>query len=515
MALGFVAALIISAAPPAAAEPVPGRPNDQTIQRVQTYLDQQVADNGWPGASLAVVHGQSVVALHTTGKADDHGRALTPDTPVLLASVTKSVTAVAIMQLVDSGKVRLDAPVVTYLPWFRTRDKAASDTITVAQLLQHTSGLGTNPRGEQDRLRHSEPAELERGIRDLAAADLVSVPGKEFRYANANYDVLGMIIQTVSGQPFATYVEQNVFAAIGMSHSFVGKDQAPAHQAAAGYRPTDTPLRGVFAPSAGGYSSASDLARFLIMEMNGGTIDGKRVLSTASVDQMHRPAVAENDFTGYAMGWRVRPGWEYLRPAEQTASDRLPLLLEHAGSWPNTTTYVGFQPEAKLGFAVLVNGNEPDQSRLTALGPNIWRLLAGQEPTASGGQGRWLEVHGWQVGAAVIILLLASLVVSVVLITRRRTVRARWVFLGHALIIDAIVLIFVLGYVPRTFDTPALAISQLNPDLGIELLAVLALTVLWAPIRTLLLIRRAMITRRPARSADHPPEPAPLESPTT
>jgi CubicO group peptidase (beta-lactamase class C family) len=171
------------------------------VQRVVDYLNQTVAANGWPGAALAVVSGQSVVALHATGEADGSGRALTPQTPVLLASVTKSITATAIMQLVEAGSVELDHPVISYLPWFATRDRTRSDAITIAQLLHHTSGLPRHPDGENDRLQ-SGPGELERGVRELARSDLAAAPGEAFLYNNANYNVLGMIVEAVSGLSF-------------------------------------------------------------------------------------------------------------------------------------------------------------------------------------------------------------------------------------------------------------------------------------------------------------------------
>lgn len=479
---------------PARAEPVRSPPTTQNVQRVLDYLDQAVADNGWPGAAVALISGRSVVALHATGVSDSSGRALTPQTPVLLASVTKSITATAIMQLVEEGSIQLDRPVITYLPWFATSDRSRSEAITVAHLLQHTSGLPSNTEGEYVRLGQTGPAELERGVRDLARTDLISAPGESFHYANANYNVLGAVVEAVSGLPFGVYVEQRIFAPAGMTSSGIGADQAFGKGAAAGYRPwfggpfraTEVPIPGASAPSAGGYASISDLARYVVAQLNAGEVDGTSVLSGESIARMHRPAVAANDFAGYAMGWYVRPAWEYLRPAEQTGTAQLPLLVEHDGSWANTASYVGFLPEAGIGVVVLVNAGGPDVSQLSALGSNAWRLLAGQEPTAVGSPGPWLEVNGWRVALAMDLLLVISAVISLVLL--RRPGRARRSFAIAALLVDVAVVVFLFAYVPRALQVPLLAIAQFSPDVGLAIGVALLLTLVWGPIRTVLLL---------------------------
>ncbi|HSU35193.1 MAG TPA: serine hydrolase domain-containing protein, partial [Propionibacteriaceae bacterium] len=480
---------------PAHADPA-AAPTAATVQRVVDYLDHTVAANGWPGAALAVVSGQSIVALHATGEADGSGRALTPQTPVLLASLTKSITATAIMQLVESGSVDVDSPVISYLPWFTTRDRARSDTMTVAQLLHHTSGLPAHTVGEHERLQHGEPSDLERGVRDLSGSGLVAAPGASFLYSNANYNVLGMIVEVVSGLPFGEYVQRHIFTPARMTSSFIGKDQATQHAAAVGYRPwfggpfrpTDVPVPGSAAPSAGGYASAADLARYLILQLNAGEVDGTTIVSPGSLARIHQPAVAANDVTGYAMGWFVRPGWEYLRPAEQTTKGRLPLLVEHEGSWSNTTTYLGFLPEAKIGVVVLINAGAPDRSQLAATGANIWRLLASQAPTAVGYPGPWLEVNGWRLAVATDVVLLVSAATAVMVL--RRSIRGRRrAFAVGALAVDVVVAIFVLAYVPRAVETPLLAIAQYSPDVGIAIGVALLLTLVWGPVRTVLLMR--------------------------
>ena len=124
---------------PSYADPPPAASPD--FVAIDAYLDHEMRDVRIPGLALGIVHNDEIVHLKGFGVADASGRVVTPQTPFILASASKSFTALAIMQLVEDGTVDLDAPVVTYLPSFTVRDESASATITVRHLLNHTSGL--------------------------------------------------------------------------------------------------------------------------------------------------------------------------------------------------------------------------------------------------------------------------------------------------------------------------------------------------------------------------------------
>src|SRR5215207_5758984 len=108
---------------------------------IDSYVQNQMQQMRMPGAELGIVKGDKIVHLEGFGDADDSGRAVTPETPFKIGSMSKSFTALAIMQLVEDGKVELDAPVKRYLPWFRVATPGASSRITVRNLLNQTSGL--------------------------------------------------------------------------------------------------------------------------------------------------------------------------------------------------------------------------------------------------------------------------------------------------------------------------------------------------------------------------------------
>ena len=178
------------------------------------------------------------------GEAGASGQAVTPETPFIIGSLSKSVTALAIMQLVEAGEVELDAPVQQYLPWFRVADEQASAEITVRHLLNHTSGTldqdGRSFQGDGD----TSDTALETTVRELSTAELAEPVGTKFQYSTVNYSVLGLIVQTVSGESYESYVQENVFDPLEMRQSLPRRPTRRAWPAAtttgSGAPPTPT-----------------------------------------------------------------------------------------------------------------------------------------------------------------------------------------------------------------------------------------------------------------------------------
>lgn len=146
-------------------------------ERIDAYIQARMEAAGIPGLALGVVYGDQVVYLKGYGVAGPDGRPVTPQTPFILGSTSKSFTALALMQLVEAGQIDLDAPVTTYLPWFRTRDAAASAQITVRNLLHQTSGLPTYEGRQGIADNDQSPMALENGVR-CPACNSASQPAK-------------------------------------------------------------------------------------------------------------------------------------------------------------------------------------------------------------------------------------------------------------------------------------------------------------------------------------------------
>ena len=295
----------------AAASPrlTPRRPYADSVAlftAIDRYAQAQMTAGEVPGFTLAIVHGKQIVHERAFGIAGPNGRAVTPHTSFILGSLTKSFTALAIMQLVDQQRVVLDVPVQRYLPWFTVRDHSASARITVRQLLNHTSGLPKSAglqivRGEKAVTR-AQQAALMKDVR------LARPPGTGFEYSNANYWLLGLVIEAATDTSYATYVQQHIFAPLGMTHSFTSETEARQHDFASGYRiwfgrPRAEELPFYWRELAVGYliSSSDDMARYLIAQLNGGSIDGQSLVSPQALQQMQTPPAG----MPYGMGWLV------------------------------------------------------------------------------------------------------------------------------------------------------------------------------------------------------------------
>jgi len=269
---------------------------------VDSFAEDEIQAGRVPGFALALVHDGRIVHERGFGKADARGRPVTPETPFILGSLSKSVTALAVLQLVDEGSVALDAPVRTYLTWFELRDHRAAATITVRQLLNHTSGL---PKSAGLRLAQgNEAVTREQERRLLAHVRLAHPPGRVFEYSNANYWLLGLIVEAASKRSFAAYVEEHIFQPLGMTHTFTSELEADRNGLAQGYRiwfgyPRAEHMPFYWRELAAGYliSSADDMARYLIAQLHAG--EDSDVISAAAGRAMQTPPPN----SPYGMGW--------------------------------------------------------------------------------------------------------------------------------------------------------------------------------------------------------------------
>ncbi|MEU6646249.1 serine hydrolase domain-containing protein [Saccharomonospora sp. NPDC046836] len=359
--LAVVALLLGAAAPAAVAAPAM---DDRA--RIDTLVAETMRGSAVPGLALAVVHHDTVVHLRGYGDAGD-GRPVTARTRFLAASLSKSLTATAVLRLVDDGAVALDAPVRRYLPEFTTAAPAAADRITVRHLLNQTSGLADTGFPE---MTLPQPDSIAQRVTSLRDAEPVSSPGSQFHYFNPNYAVLARIVEVVSGRPFAEALDSQVLTPLGMrdSTSVVTTAELPSrapglargHVVAVGTAITHDEPAGYLAGSGGVVTTAGDLGRFLQMQLSGGTLDGVRVVSAGAVTTMHTPPPSVPG--GYAMGWFAHQG-----------------LLEHNGVLTGFYAEQALLPSADLGVAVLANSYH-SLTGVQGLARRIANVLTGTDP---------------------------------------------------------------------------------------------------------------------------------------
>ena len=342
-------------------------PQSTYADKIESFVQTQMQEYKIPGMAVAIVRNGEVEYINGFGVANPNGDPVTPDTPFLLASVSKSFTALGIMQLVEAGKVNLKDPVQKYLPWFDVKGEGAA-AITVADLMYQTSGF-TEYDGNEMNLRPNTPNGLEDGVRSLSDIELDFEPGKDWSYSNINYSVLGLLIQEVSGQRYETYIEENIFIPLGMTHSYTSLDGARAGNASRGYYPIfgvplaldkSMPYTTAVLPAFGLWSSASDMSRYLIAHLDE---ESATLLSLEGVKQIHTPGVEIQPGYNYAMGWFHAPNVldpEFLQTlgTDLDPSDDLQVLW-HEGDWKGYKSVALLLPGLDYGVILLMNTNDP------------------------------------------------------------------------------------------------------------------------------------------------------------
>jgi CubicO group peptidase (beta-lactamase class C family) len=495
---------------PARAEPPPA---ETVLATIDAFIAERMDELAIPGLALAVVRGGEVLAARGYGRADSSGRPVTPQTPFLVASLSKPITALGVMQLVEAGQLELDAPVQASLPWFRTADPAASAQITVRHLLHHASGLSELEGDLRNLETDRGPQALEASLRRLSGSKLNAAPGERFEYSNTNYDILGLLIQTASGRPYGTYIQEEIFAPLSMQHAHTSLEEARLDGLASGHTaffgltlPYDRrmPYSHTVTPSAGLFASADDLARFLIVQLNRGrTPDGAQLLSPAGMAALHSPGMQIGENVHYAMGW-TQFRFDQLAPAGGPGAPA-PLALAHGGDWENYKALMLLVPEHELGLAVLIN--KYDLGRNSAYEQIAWNtaLLALDLPAADFPANEdFMTRYGRIVGGALVLLLIASLVWSV----RRLRADTGWdpqdpqrrrqilIFLVILPLVDLAIAGYVLLIDFSQFPAALLLDLAFIPAAGLLYLLVLGLTLGWGTLRTALAIRRLFIARK-------------------
>jgi CubicO group peptidase (beta-lactamase class C family) len=303
----------------------------ERLARIDSLFIQAVAAQKIPGAVAFVARKGKICYYKAFGMADNQsGRNLKRDDIFRIASQTKAVTATGVMILWEEGKFSLDDPISKYIPEFKNpqvlktfNPKDSSYTtvpavgeITIRQLLNHTSGLGYGLIGDDERIRKiyqkagivdafcSENVTIGENVKKLAKLPLLFNPGEKFSYCEG-LDVLGYLIEIESGMPLDVFLRTRLFEPLGMNDTwfYLPEDKAPrlvsvqkpengkwVRYPVTFYDP-DYPIKGAkkFFPGGAGLSStAKDYATFLQMYLNGGELNGKRILSRTTVNFMMR-----------------------------------------------------------------------------------------------------------------------------------------------------------------------------------------------------------------------------------
>ncbi|WP_327035978.1 serine hydrolase domain-containing protein [Micromonospora ureilytica] len=462
---------------------------------LRTYLEQTKA----PGLAYAVIRGDEVLQRGAWG-IDGDGRPITTQTPFLLGSTSKSFTALAVAQLVEAGRVDLDTTASTYLPWLRLGDEGTARRVTVRQLLTHTSGLPQVWSTDLTDRYDNRPGALARSVHDLASVRPTTAVGQTYQYSDANYMILGALVENVTGDTFGGYLRRHVLDPLQMTHSAATADEARAVGIPAGHRYYFGQPQRFAAPfdTAGvpyGFLAASldDLSHYVIAQLSGGRYGDNRILGPQSTQQLHTGTVATGHGT-YGFGWK-----------NSTLDGVGTRIVWHAGATPDFFTHIVLVPDSNLAVIIMTNvyGLHMD-APLSAGAFNLARILHGGTPATATEDPMQVWVMAGLLGVAAV--LLAILVWSWIRVLRRRrgdcvpparspgrTIVATVAWVGAC----AAVASCVAWQVPAFWNGAGLAKLQLwAPDVGHAIRVVVALAAALALTRLALGVH-AIVTARP------------------
>lgn len=411
---------------------------------IRRFVESQMRLSKLPAVALAIVGPEQEV--YTAAFSSDD-TTITPDTPFLLGSVTKTITALAIAQLADARRLQFDDPVSKHLPSFALDAPDGGRAITLRHLLTHTSGLsqwsGHDRRAQRDgRFDHIGPTRP---------------PGTGFEYSSLNYIILGKVVEAVSGMAYAEYVRDRIFEPLEMRNSFTDLESASDNGLVRGHRylygltipGQEAQQPEPLVPAGFLISSARDLGNYLSMLLNEGWFRGRQVVSPETLHEMFTPW--DGGATGPGMAWGIGG-----------------TRIGHAGSTPTFSARLLLLPEERYGIVVLANVNSgPFFPGTGAVMDGVSRMILGQHVEPARPDEILLKLG---------ILLLV--IVGVVRMTLRfrhwsrrgfpsRLLASRRV--AMPLVTEAAAAGIVLFAIPRWIGVPLLTILEYFPDLGIAM----------------------------------------------
>lgn len=360
LTLGLLLSSVAVAAPPRLPIVAPHEAGlrAEKLQQIDTLVAEGLQNKQMPGCVVLVARHGKIALLKAYGdkrvEPADQREAMTTDTVFDLASLTKPIaTATSVMKLVEQGKVQLDAPAAKYIPEFGS---AGKDKITIEHLLTHQAGLIA------DNALADYQDGVEKAWERLFALKPLAKPGERFIYSDVCFEVLGQVVERVSGQPLNEFAREEIYAPLGMQETGYLPPEKLRHRAAPTQQrngqwmqgevhdPRAYLLDGV-AGHAGLFSTAEDLAVYAQMLLGEGTYHDVQVFKPETVREMlTRRKVPGDQFR--ALGWDAKSGFSSNRGAG--LSER---AVGHGGF---TGTVIWIDPELELFYIFLANRVHPD-----------------------------------------------------------------------------------------------------------------------------------------------------------
>jgi CubicO group peptidase (beta-lactamase class C family) len=343
------------------------------IASFHAEIARDVEEDNVGGMTVAVVLGNEVVSAKAFGWADKEKKIPADiETIYRIGSISKSFTAVALVQLAEKGVLDLDDPVEKYLPEIKNLDGYTRyPPITFRQLASHTAGLIREPKLENAASGPIDQWE-NKILASIPTTSYSSPPGEKYQYSNIGFGILGLAISRAAQKPFMELLHELIFAPLKMKHSaFIPTSEMKKHLAggyanrADGSIDADLPARehagrGYKVPNGGIYTTVGDLARFIASQTGASPV---QILSEKSLEEIQRIQTPESEAQGYGLGFFVEIGEDGIK------------TVGHGGSVAGYNVYHAFAPEFQIGVILFRNYNR-GKTNLQEKGSELLRKIA-------------------------------------------------------------------------------------------------------------------------------------------
>ncbi|MFJ8238683.1 serine hydrolase [Bacillus tropicus] len=441
------------------------------------YIEKFIKEQNIPGAAVAIVHNKEVFFTKTMGVTGESEKKVTSKTPFAIGSISKSLTALAIVKLIEDKKIKLEDPVQRYLPWFKLKNPQISSAITIQHLLTHTSGISTYEGLSLSDKQSKSSTALKENVMKLSNVKVTALPSEKYQYSNANYMILGALIEEVTNETYSSYMEKHVFQPLNMNGAAASKENAYEKGYLTGYQSWfGIPRKSVVSyDNAGapyGYITANleDMIQY-IMFLN--RPEDAQLLKQENMHLYLSPLYKKNSEKGYGFGLRT------------TNINESETMIWHSGSTPDARAELFNLNESGWGGVILTNKNHVlEETALSVLKKGIISILNGEEPVDIPKNIPLIQI-------VLLIVTLILCIISIMLIKKykhMKTVKKLiWLFIGSLFLLISIVFIPLLTY---STSSPWRTIKIFAPDVALFTSIIVTLLAVNGLISILIALRR-------------------------
>lgn len=422
-------------------------PKEEQLKAVEAFVAEQFKEADIVGGSYAIVYQDKIISSKGLGYSDlKTKKQATAETVYAIASITKSLTATAILQLQEKGKLSINDPVQNYLPWFTYANKEKSKRVTIEHLLTQSAGVSRyKADGSIYENEKKNRDSIESAIKALRTVPMNAEPGEKGQYCNTCYNTLGLLIEKTSGKSYYEYMESSIFDTLKMDNTVYGKnldqlnnvDIAKEYSWFFGFR-TDRFLNyKTFGrsqdPEGGIYTNVIDLAKYVSAVL--GYSENKLLSSNVQHSMFEGKVLSEQS------------PWQYTTGSYTTGEIAGEKVVYKGGDGIGSSSGIMLMPKKELGI-VLITGEPSDI--IFDIGSGLVEILAGDNPGPIKHSADFFQMAGFVMLAVtiisfIIVIMLASSIYRRYKVKGRK-IKRRWVQILASLILLAItsILIYIL-----------------------------------------------------------------------